>query len=515
MLNIDHKEKIAFLDCTLRDGGYYTNWDFDDGLLDDYLEKAGKLPIDFIEIGYRSKTITDYRGAFYYSPKFLLEYCKGKTDKKFAIILNEKEIQLQDLDELLNPCKGLISLVRLAVAPSNLSRVVELAENIKARGFLVSVNLMYASKWQDNLYLEKSLKRLNTILDYFYVVDSYGGMHPSEVAEVFRKLKGILDTSLGFHGHNNIEMALINSLTALNSGATIVDGTITGMGRGAGNLKTELFLTILHQKYGVKVNFDILNELSDLFLEVKKEYGWGTNLPYMVSGAYSLPQNEVRGQVKKRFYSLNAVISEVGEIGIVEKNQSIPFLNKKKDINEFLLIGGGKTPQKFFGVIREFLRKNPEIGIIHSSSKNIEVFADLANFQIHCIGGMEMNRLQHKLTLDQLKSRIFVVSRKKNSAFNFPEVYKNHIRRISEGNFQDRYELSATAMAVDIANFYKANMIMLIGYDGYDYGATKEELELFKENQCIFDAVETEGMQIFSVTSTKYEITTRSIFSLI
>ncbi|WP_432264708.1 hypothetical protein [Autumnicola patrickiae] len=457
---------------------------------------------------------TEYRGAFYYSPQFLLNYCKNRTDKKLAIILNEKEVNLQDLDELLDPCKNIIQMVRLAVAPSNLSRVVDIAENIKSRGFLVSVNLMYASKWEQNLYLEESFRRLNSVLDYFYVVDSYGSMHPSEVQEVFEKLRGAMDVKLGFHGHNNIEMALINSLTALDSGATIIDGTVCGMGRGAGNLKTELYLTVLHKKYNLKVDFDILNDLSNSFTNLKKKYGWGTNLPYMVSGAYSLPQNEVMGQVKKRFYSLNSIISEVQDVATNKEDFKFSAPAKKL-VNQFVLVGGGQSPQKFYSFIREYLKQNPEMGIIHSSSKNLEVFRDLKNFQIHCIGGMEMDRLKNKLFVEQMENRIFIVSQERYSALNFAEKFKQNIRFLPKGHYQTNYTLSTTAMAMDIVNYYKAKKIMLIGYDGYDQSATKEQLELFNENQSIFDSIQVNKLKVSSLTSTKYDVNTNSIFSLI
>ena len=101
------------------------------------------------------------------------------------------------------------------------------------------------------------------------------------------------NVKLGFHGHNNLEMALANTLTAIDEGIDIVDATITGMGRGAGNLKTELLLTVLNAKGVLDFPYNELSKTVDDFTELQSHYEWGTNLPYMVSGANSLPQKQV------------------------------------------------------------------------------------------------------------------------------------------------------------------------------------------------------------------------------
>ena len=106
----------------------------------------------------------------------------------------------------------------------------------------------------------------------------------------FRK---VLTIPLGFHGHNNLEMAFTNARMAIDYGADLIDCTITGMGRGAGNLKTELMLTYLKATNNLQFNLLALNTLINEFKVLQSQYKWGTSLPYMVCGAYSLPQTEV------------------------------------------------------------------------------------------------------------------------------------------------------------------------------------------------------------------------------
>ena len=512
-----NQNQINLLDCTLRDGGYYTNWDFDDVLIDEYFENMNRLPIDYIEIGYRSKFKEEYAGAYYYLPESILKDIKLKTDKKLAIILNEKEVLPEDLDSLLNPCKGLVAMVRLAVVPQNYKRALKLAKKVKELGFVVSFNLMYASRWESDFELDESLKELNTASDYFYVVDSYGGLYPEQVSDIFIKLKQYLNIPLGFHGHNNLEMALVNSLAALDSGAGIIDSTIGGMGRGAGNLKTELWLSVLHQKHGINVDFDALNILANSFSLLNEKYKWGTNLPYMVSGAFSLPQNTVMSQVKKRYYSLNAIIDEVGQTLTSENAETnFPKFENVKHFEKVLIIGGGDSAIKFSSSLIEFLKKNPGTCIIYSSSKNVPIFSKLPNLQIHCLSGREGKRLEKLFNFKEPKNRLFVVPPKNISANNYvPDSYLENTYLLKNIDFINTFRTSATAFAIQIALQLMVKEIFLTGYDGYGEAVTKDQLELFDENQFIFNHLKDDQIELVSITPCQYAIPLRSIFSLI
>src|SRR5690606_20966205 len=137
------------LDCTLRDGGYYTNWDFDSHLVHQYLESMDTLPVDYIEVGYRSKSLQGYYRKYFYSPIYELENIRLKSKKKLAIILNEKDTEVPALNQLLDPIQGIIDMVRIAIDPAFLDRAIQLAKVIKSKGFEVGFNVMYMSKWKE------------------------------------------------------------------------------------------------------------------------------------------------------------------------------------------------------------------------------------------------------------------------------------------------------------------------------------------------------------------------------
>ena len=176
---------MKILDCTLRDGGYYTNWDFDRKLVKAYCKSMENLPIDYVEIGYRSIPLEGYLGEYFYCPDYVMKELKGMMpSKKLVIILNEKDIRASHIPELLKPCQGYISMVRIALDPANFKRAIELAKAVKRMGFEVAFNVMYMSEWkEDNSFLDL-LNGLGNTIDFFYMVDSFGGVFQEDVKEI-------------------------------------------------------------------------------------------------------------------------------------------------------------------------------------------------------------------------------------------------------------------------------------------------------------------------------------------
>ncbi|TDN82170.1 4-hydroxy 2-oxovalerate aldolase [Salegentibacter sp. 24] len=498
------------LDCTLRDGGYYTNWDFNEDLVTTYFSALNKLPIDVIEIGYRSPPKGNYSGRHFYLPAFVIEKIKAQTNKDLAIILNEKDVRTDKVKPLLKPCIGQIKMVRLAVAPENFDRGIELSAAVKELGFQVAFNLMYASKWEVQFPTISQVKALNIACDYFYVVDSYGGLFPEDVERIFTYLKSELTIGLGFHGHNNLEMALANSLAAIQNGADIIDATIDGMGRGAGNLKTELLLSILYQRNKLEVKFDVLLEVLEAFLELKPKYNWGTNLPYMVSGSFSLPQNKVKEQVNKRYFSLDNIIHNVtGKGEKLSKVLNINVFSPLEKSSKVFIIGGGSSAEQHKIAIQEFLKDNPKIPIIFASSKNTNIFKGLENPQIHLIPGKELQRLKNYLSPEELEARFLVIPPEHQHSEDLNNLVFYKLLPEEEYYFPD----SVTEYCLKTAKAFKAKEVYLIGYDGYGNIFNKAQQELFIENEMVFRHYQQENLRIMSVTPTEYTIRKTSIYS--
>ena len=140
---------MKILDCTLRDGGYYTDWDFSQALVDSYIKAMNELPVNYLEVGYRNNPSKEYLGRFGYTPVSVLTHLRDTCTKKLAVMLNEKSTKPSDLEYLLKPIQGLADMVRIAIDPKNIDRAIVLAKAVKSMGFEVGFNVMYMSKWAE------------------------------------------------------------------------------------------------------------------------------------------------------------------------------------------------------------------------------------------------------------------------------------------------------------------------------------------------------------------------------
>jgi len=511
---------MKLLDCTLRDGGYYTNWDFDKELVKTYCKSMESLPIDYVEVGYRSIPVEGYLGEYFYCPDFVMEELKEMMpSKKLVVILDEKNIRAFHVPELLKPCLQFIDMVRIAVNPTNFKRAIELAKAIKSMGFEVAFNVMYMSEWkEDNSFLDL-LDGIDNTIDYFYMVDSFGGIFQEEVKEIIKLVKSKTNVKLGFHGHNNLEMALANTITAINEGCEIVDSTITGMGRGAGNLRTELLLIYLNKKGDINISFDDLSTTVSLFEEMKKNYGWGTNLPYMFSGAYSLPQKEVMEWIGMNRYPIASILNALNnKKNSLEDNLNLPNLEIDEMSEKVLIVGGGNSVKENEKALLVFLKQNKSIKVIHTGLKYISNLDKVKNNQFYALVGFEGGKLLESIKDFDISNKKFVYPpHPRKMGTLIPKETLSYSYELSNIDFTKASVDSPLAIAIQLALNLNAFNIYFIGFDGYDTSINNSQFKLAQENQNVFlDLLKVENVQVETLTPSKYEnLKNTSIYSLL
>lgn len=499
---------FKILDCTLRDGGYYTNWDFENDIVENYLSSMNELPIEYLEVGYRSIPLEGYLGEYFYLPLETLKRLKEKSNKRLVVILNEKDIRVEHVDELLSPCKPYITMVRLAIDPANFERALELAKAVKDLGFEVGFNVMYMSNWEQYPEMWELLPKVNGLVSYFYMVDSFGGVYPEDVKRITEKLKLATNVTLGFHGHNNLELALINTLTAIDSGVEIVDATITGMGRGAGNLKTELLLTALNAKNKLEVNYNALSKTVDDFSSMQKHYEWGSNLPYMVSGANSLPQKQVMEWVSKRFYSFNSIIRALN----LKKDQKIDnekfsILKKINTYKNAVIIGGGPSTVSHRLAIETYIEKNiSDTCLILASSKYAKYFFNAKIEKFYCLVGNESERIKSAFDFENdFNGTCVLPPYPRKMGTSVPDFLHERTMELEKIAFTSENVEAQTAVAIETAITLGAQQLYFIGYDGYQGASvSQKDQELFIENTQLFADAQNK-LNCFSLTPTKYK----------
>ncbi|MFC1973937.1 4-hydroxy-2-oxovalerate aldolase [Chloroflexota bacterium] len=247
---------ITILDCTLRDGSYAIDFQFtteDTAIIATGLEKAG---FEFIEIGHGVGLNASNSGhgvAAATDEEYLTVAQSVLKKAQFGMFFipgigHEEHLQLAASYGM-----GFVRIGSNVDDVDKSAKYVELAKNL---GMTVSANLMKSYALPPVEFLKQAKKSERFGSDILVVVDSAGGMLPQDVFEYVSILKDNTELPIGFHGHNNLGLAVSNTLEAIKAGATVVDTTLRGMGRSAGNAQTEIIVLLL-EKLGYSTNIDV------------------------------------------------------------------------------------------------------------------------------------------------------------------------------------------------------------------------------------------------------------------
>ncbi|NQU17125.1 MAG: hypothetical protein HQ564_03575 [Candidatus Saganbacteria bacterium] len=391
---MNENKKIELLDCTIRDGGYVNNWDFDKKLVRETYRALSKSGVDYVELGYHgSEKYFDKSkfGRFRFSDADVInQICDGIDGAQVALMVDYGKFDLADLIQYKD---SPVKLIRLAFHKDKLEEALGVVSSINKMGLKTSVNLMGFVGYtvEERMKLLTLLKGIS--LDYAYVADSYGSMFPNQIGDFFRPLLELDHIKWGFHPHNNLQMAFANSLAAIDAGAVIIDGSVFGMGRGAGNLPSEIMLAYLHHLKPDKYNvIPVLNLIDRYYQDLYKKYGWGYNLPYMLSGTYGCHPNYAKNLVERQEYEIKDIwnifeviaannpvgfkkelVDEILRKGLFTKklsttsgkksletnsysSVSVPYLNRHKN-RDFLVLANGPSLKEYQHEIQSFIEK--------------------------------------------------------------------------------------------------------------------------------------------------------------
>nr|WP_232247762.1 aldolase catalytic domain-containing protein [Pseudomonas putida] len=287
---------MKHLDCTLRDGGYYNNWNFSEALIAQYITAMQAAGIQRIELGLRSLKNSSFSGACAYTTDAFLSTLDLPPSMTIGVMVNGSELvgknAGQQALQLLFPSpasESPVDLVRIACHVHEFAEALPAASWLKEQGYDVGFNLMQIANCSESEI--KALAKLanNYPLDVLYFADSMGSMSPDEAAQIIQWLRSEWQGALGIHTHDNLGLALSNTLRAMDEGVTWVDSTVTGMGRGPGNARTEELAIEIAARTGKPANLiPLMTLLREHFKPMQVKYGWGTNPYYYLAGKYGI-----------------------------------------------------------------------------------------------------------------------------------------------------------------------------------------------------------------------------------
>lgn len=315
-----HHAKL--LDCTLRDGAYLIDKKFGDETIHGMIHGLLDANVDIIEIGFlqdegfgKGKTVY-LNGAD--AEKFVPENKKGTI---FTVLADYSRYSIDNLDEYTGKS---FDAVRACFFKKERKDIINFCRTVKKMGYKVFVQPVDILGYTDKEIIDL-IEDVNQIDPYcFSIVDTFGSMYVEDLQRVFSLVDHnlVVTSRIGFHSHNNMQMsnALSQEFLRMSYGIreVVVDTTVSGMGRGAGNTPTELVAEYMVKKLGYSYDIDALLDIIDNYMDnIKTKCSWGYSTSFFIAGCYSAHVNNIDYLAKKssiRSKDIRYILNKIGAI---------------------------------------------------------------------------------------------------------------------------------------------------------------------------------------------------------
>jgi 4-hydroxy 2-oxovalerate aldolase len=540
-LTIERMPIPALLDCTFRDGGYYTSWDFPEPVVREYLHSMVENKIQYVEIGLRTLKNENFSGPHAFSKEPFLRSLNVHPSIKLTAMINTAELASSANLELsmgkLFPLIGQeskLTMVRLATHGEDMQVALEAADWLKERGFEVGLNIMQASEFSLDEMTTFAKKASQHHMDVLYFADSLGVLGPNETVAIIEALRHHWSGMLGVHMHDNRGLALHNSLTALAHGVTFVDSTVTGMGRGPGNVSTEGLLVELSQLYKRPVKIDpVLALINNYFKPMQAQCGWGKNTFYHMSALGRIHPTYVQNMLSDGVFSEDDILKIIDYLSKVESARydgtlvpkALNFFSesatgnwtpkKLGHVKEILIIGSGQSTTAHQKAITEYANSDA----VFVLALNANQFIDEKNIDLRVM--CHPIRLLSDLSkIERLGSALVApFSMMRDSVSLAADVQKRHDYGVkvetnclhAEEHWAVIPNLNVGAYALAIASKLNPEVVSLVGFDGFGRGDPKQEqmqeaIDLFRQLH--------PRIILRALTPSSYNIKTASVYAL-
>ena len=526
--------RIRVLDVTLRDGGCVNDFNFGSDYMEKILAAQEAANIDIIEMGY----IDDKDGSEMGRTKYINDQVitknflkHKKPGAKYVAMIDYGKF---DVKNLAPRNENTIDGIRMAFHKKDRFNMIELAKIIMEKGYEFYIQPMITMRYSDAELLEL-IETVNTKLSDasgFYIVDSFGEMRPNDMERIMNLVDHNLVSSmpLGFHSHNNLQLSYSNAISMLQFPTTreiMLDSSIMGMGKGAGNLNTELLLEHLNLFYGTDYNVPPLLDVMDKVInQLHNEFYWGYAPEYYLSSA-----NHCTPSYASFFYNKHMLpIDQVGELlGRLAEEKKISFdkayaeevyleYNKSKTVDDANVVADIKSA--IAG--KKVLLLAPGRSVAGAMDEIKNYVADDSVFTIGLNNDFDL-ALDYILTT-RAEAYNDAVTEGKNV------IVPSNISKGGRGNVMvldyskwievdEQTHDSASVIAMNLLRKCEVKEIMLAGFDGFSVDINENYFdasmrhpynaeEAQKRNEYykqFFAKVKAEGVNVEFITPSKYE----------
>ena len=498
------RKEVKLLDCTLRDGGYCNNWLFGRDNIYSIVNGLLETNIDIIECGYISQRVMANQDSTKFNTfeQVSAVLPTNRENKLFVAMINFGEFNIEDVPD---HTEDGIDGIRVAFHKKDRIQGVEFCRELQKKGYKVFIQGMVSLAYTDEEYIDL-INRVNEFEPYaFYIVDSFGMMKEENLLHLFHITDQNLSETIhiGFHAHNNLQLAYSNCrlLMQMQCDRTIIiDTSIYGMGRGAGNLNTELFLEYLNENYNTDYKLNpiliLVDEVIDNFY--RKKY-WGYSLSNYISAksgahpAYASYLDDKKTLTIEDMKNIFCLMDNDKKVGF-DKNYIDNLYTKymaaervkhehKEDFlklvrgRKVLLIAPGKSLADEIEKVEEYAKHMTCISI---------------NFNHYLSDFIFLSNLRRYRELDhQINNKCIVTSNIADEEAYIQVKYRDLL------NDEEAVRDNAGLMAIKFLMAYGVEEIFLAGFDGYSHESSDNyvdtHLELITQNN-VLDAMNV-GME--------------------
>ena len=497
-------KNVRILDCTLRDGGRVIDGDcaFLNQEICEIAEGLSNAKIDIVEIGFlRDWRKIEYKGnsTFFTDVEQIKPFIKkGKSNTMYAAFIDYGMFDFASL----KPYDGTsIDIIRFGFTKKNYTEnyedVVACANLIKEKGYKLFVQGVNSLSYNDKELLNL-IDLINEIRPYsFGIVDTYGAMYPEDVERIYGLVNHNLheDICIDFHSHNNYQLsfALAQEIIRLSGGIRniIIDATLNGMGKVAGNLNTELIVDYLVRKKHYDYEFDnILDLIDDYIYKYKINKMWGYSVPAMMAGIYKAHPNNIIYLTQKTRLETKDIKNLVSMIepetrqrydydnienlymeyiaDKVDDSKEIEVLKKEFGHKDILVVAPGNSINVYREKINDYINEYKPIVIsVNFIIEKEETYAFFGN-----------QKRYSKIGKERKGNKVIISSNVKTK--------ENEVRIVNYHSLINRgykYFENSTMMLLNLLKRVGVHKIVIAGFDGFHTDSTNNYAEGFGEDE--------------------------------
>lgn len=471
-------KKVEILDCTLRDGGYVNNNNFGEKNIEKLIEYLNKAHIEIIECGYLMDNIN--------YDKDKTEFQQVDTPQEYLLPGSEYTLMLlgekYNIENLPPYNNNGVDTIRMSFHKKSVKKAIEYAKEITKKGYKLFLQPTTIMSYTD--------KEIFSMLDEFNklevesvaIVDTFGQMNPEDTRRMTELFDSNLrsDIKLGIHLHNNLQTAFANAITFLDNVSddreVVIDTSLLGMGRGAGNLPTELLANYLNTRYGKNYDLVPLLEASDdIISKIKEEHDWGYSLPYYLSAINGIhPQYIISFLERKTLNSIdiNNLIKMIPEdrkteydkefanelyriynAKNIDDNESRTKLGRLVNGKKVVLIGPGKSIIGYNEQIEDLL-----------GQKNVFSIAINGNDMFYTDATFYSNKKRYEQVSEKGKDNLILLTSNIKTENEEDELIFDYGKSLSR-----EYGISDNSllMILNVLKDLDVEEILLVGFDGF------------------------------------------------